>query len=221
MTFTFDDSDPDFTPGLDDIFLHSAMLRDFEVQILDDRSFRCLMNLVRLCAAARAWTYTAPEPGGWVHAGDEGLARAVGVSRSLWLSKIKPALLPFLEIKDDQLRVARDWFLTRTERERQLSMRRSQLIHPGIFSNEAFVSVSTSARVLLLGLGTLADEAKRFPWNEDVIVSALAMPNAAAELAELETASLIAREGRQGVILFDYGFGSGNDGNSGDSEDTL
>lgn len=44
-------------------------------------------------------------------------------------------------------------------------MSRIRSIHPGFFTDEAFVQVSAFARLLLLGLGTEADDKGAFPWK--------------------------------------------------------
>lgn len=44
-------------------------------------------------------------------------------------------------------------------------MARIRSIHPGFFTDEAFVQVSAHARLLLLGLGVEADDKGTFPWK--------------------------------------------------------
>jgi hypothetical protein len=44
-------------------------------------------------------------------------------------------------------------------------MSRIRSIHPGFFTDEDFVQVSAFARLLLLGLGTEADDKGTFPWK--------------------------------------------------------
>lgn len=44
-------------------------------------------------------------------------------------------------------------------------MSRIRSIHPGFFTDEAFVQVSAHARLLLLGLGVEADDKGTFPWK--------------------------------------------------------
>lgn len=44
-------------------------------------------------------------------------------------------------------------------------MARIRSIHPGFFTDEAFVQVSAHARLLLLGLGIEADDKGTFPWK--------------------------------------------------------
>lgn len=84
-------------------------------------------------------------------------------------------------------------------------MARIRSIHPGLFTDEAFASLSMAARVLLLGLGTLTDSRVRFAWDEDGIESALGVP--AACLQELHAAGLIIRVGDTGEIVYAFGFG--------------
>lgn len=84
-------------------------------------------------------------------------------------------------------------------------MARIRSIHPGLFTDEAFASLSMAARVLLLGLGTLTDYRDRFVWDEDAISSSLGLP--AAYLQELLVAGLIIRVGDAGEIVYAFGFG--------------
>ncbi len=44
-------------------------------------------------------------------------------------------------------------------------MSRIRSVHPGFFTDEAFVQVSAFARLLLIGIGTEADDKGAFPWK--------------------------------------------------------
>lgn len=75
-------------------------------------------------------------------------------------------------------------------------MARIRSIHPAIFTDEAFVSVSMTARVLLMGLWTEADDQGVFDWKPITIKMRL-MPvdnvDVVALLDELERADVIRR----------------------------
>lgn len=86
-------------------------------------------------------------------------------------------------------------------------MPRSRSLHPNLFKDERWFSISIPARVLLLGLGTFSDYADRFPWNEEAIDRHICEPLAASYLPELLDAGLIAKHSDGGEILFSYGFG--------------
>lgn len=82
-------------------------------------------------------------------------------------------------------------------------MARIRSVHPGLFTDEAFVSCSALARLLVIGLWTEADDQGVFEWKPVTLkMRILPVDNAdvPAILAELETANLIRRftvEGRQ------------------------
>lgn len=75
-------------------------------------------------------------------------------------------------------------------------MARIRSIHPGLFTDEAFASLSMSARVLLLGIWTEADDHGVFEWKPVTLkmrvmpVDAVSIPEL---LAECERADVIKR----------------------------
>jgi hypothetical protein len=73
-------------------------------------------------------------------------------------------------------------------------MARIRSIHPGLFTDEAFMSLSLLARVVLPGLWTECDDQGVFPWKPQTLKARL-LPgdnaDMAAVLAELEAADLI------------------------------
>lgn len=48
-------------------------------------------------------------------------------------------------------------------------MARIRSVHPGIWTDEAFVEISAYARLLLIGLGTEADDKGTFPWKPTML----------------------------------------------------
>lgn len=82
-------------------------------------------------------------------------------------------------------------------------MARIRSVHPGLFTDEAFVSVSPLARLLHIGLWTEADDQGLFEWKPITIkMRLLPVDNADVStlLAELEAANMIRRyehDGRQ------------------------
>ena len=73
-------------------------------------------------------------------------------------------------------------------------MARIRSIHPGLFTDEAFVAVSMPARVFLLGVWTEADDQGVFEWNP-IKLKMRIMPvdnvDVPAILAELTAANLV------------------------------
>ena len=73
-------------------------------------------------------------------------------------------------------------------------MARIRSIHPGLFTDEAFMSLSLLARVVLPGLWTECDDQGVFPWKTQTLKARL-LPGDNADmalvLAELEAADLI------------------------------
>jgi hypothetical protein len=73
---------------------------------------------------------------------------------------------------------------------------RIRSVHPGLFTDEAFVTCSAFARLLVIGLWTEADDQGVFEWKP-VMIKMRLFPadniDAAALLAELCVANLIAR----------------------------
>jgi len=75
-------------------------------------------------------------------------------------------------------------------------MARIRSIHPGVFTDEAFVSCSFAAQVLLFGLWTDADDQGVFEWKPVSLKMRLlpaANVDVAALLAELETNNIVRR----------------------------
>lgn len=83
-------------------------------------------------------------------------------------------------------------------------MARIRSIHPALFTDEAFVSVSMSARVLLMGIWTEADDQGVFDWKPVTLKMRL-MPvdnvDVAGLLAELEQAGMVKRFEQDGRSL--------------------
>lgn len=82
-------------------------------------------------------------------------------------------------------------------------MARIRSVHPGLFTDEAFASVSPAAQVLVIGIWTEADDFGAFEWKP-VTLKMRIMPahnvDVVALLAELEAANMVRRyehEGRQ------------------------
>lgn len=73
-------------------------------------------------------------------------------------------------------------------------MSRIRSVHPGLFTDEAFASLSMSARVLLIGIWTECDDHGVFAWKP-ITLKMKIMPvdnvDVAALLEELEDASII------------------------------
>jgi len=80
-------------------------------------------------------------------------------------------------------------------------MARIRSIHPGLFTDEAFVGLSMPARVLLLGLWTEADDQGVFDWKPVTIKMRL-LPadnmDVTALLLELERADVVKRFDQEG-----------------------
>lgn len=97
-------------PHLKDITYSDDLLSqsNFEVILLDDQEFRCLMRLVAFSAAARCWTYTEPDPEGKIGCEERGMARLAGVSLRAW-RRIRPKLEPFFRITPAGWILDRDW----------------------------------------------------------------------------------------------------------------
>ena len=78
-------------------------------------------------------------------------------------------------------------------------MARIRSVHPGLFSDEAFVSCSPSARLMAIGLWTEADDKGVFEWKPLTIKMRLFPADAfgtcemVAMLEELSTANIIRR----------------------------
>lgn len=76
----------------------------------------------------------------------------------------------------------------------RLTVARIRSIHPGLFTDEAFASLSMPARVLLLGLWTEADDQGIFDWKP-ITIKMRIMPvdnvDVPALMAELERADVI------------------------------
>jgi len=73
-------------------------------------------------------------------------------------------------------------------------MARIRSVHPGLFTDEAFVSVSMAARILLIGLWTEADDGGVFEWKPVQIKMRLFPADAVdipALLAELLAANIV------------------------------
>lgn len=83
-------------------------------------------------------------------------------------------------------------------------MARIRSIHPALFTDEAFVSVSMAARVLLMGIWTEADDQGVFDWKP-VTLKMRIMPvdnvDVPALLAELERANAVQRFEQDGKPL--------------------
>lgn len=86
-------------------------------------------------------------------------------------------------------------------------MARIRSIHPGIFTDEAFMAASPHAKILILALGCWSDYANRFEWNEAKIAEFSNIQNIGACLSELEEVGAIVRDSEKtGVINFKFGF---------------
>jgi hypothetical protein len=78
-------------------------------------------------------------------------------------------------------------------------MARIRSVHPGLFSDEAFVSCSHTARLMLIGIWTDADDKGIFPWKPLSLkmrlfpADSLAFEEIEALLAELLEANIIKR----------------------------
>jgi len=78
-------------------------------------------------------------------------------------------------------------------------MSRIRSVHPGLFSDEAFVSCSMAARLLLIGLWTEADDKGVFEWKALTIkmkvfpADAFTKDAMEAFLAELTAANIVTR----------------------------
>lgn len=85
-----------------------------------------------------------------------------------------------------------------------LLVARIRSIHPGLFTDESFVSLPAELRVFLLILGTQTDYADRFRWAD--VHADGCLINAPAALEQLEAAGMVRRDGDMGEVLFAYGF---------------
>lgn len=82
-------------------------------------------------------------------------------------------------------------------------MARIRSLHPGLFTDEAFMALSMASRVLLVGIWTEADDHGVFEWKP-LTLKARILPadsvDAAVLLAEIEAANIIKRDGAFGLI---------------------
>ncbi|MFG1371508.1 HNH endonuclease [Xanthobacter oligotrophicus] len=99
-------------PRLEDIYFRSEMLRDPAVLVLEAEAFRALMIISGWTAGARAWTYSAPDPQGWILARDDQVARGLGISDDIWRKSIRLALETFLEFDRDRMRLRPAWVVS-------------------------------------------------------------------------------------------------------------
>ena len=83
-------------------------------------------------------------------------------------------------------------------------MSRIRSVHPGLFTDEAFMMLSEKGRLLLIALGTFSDYADRFQWD-DAAISNHCGGDVAQSMDELERAGLVLRHGNIGEINFLYG----------------
>lgn len=86
-------------------------------------------------------------------------------------------------------------------------MSRPRSIHPKMWTDEAFISLSIGARVALLGLGTFTDYADRFKWDDSAISSHIGGPAVMSFVPELIAAGLVVRDGAAGEVVYGFGFG--------------
>lgn len=94
-------------PALEDVRLSHAMLRDADVNVVDDDAFRALMALVSQCAARLVWTYSPPSDGS-LPDDDDRLARIARVSKRRWRA-IRPQLAQFFIIRNGKWHLDRPW----------------------------------------------------------------------------------------------------------------
>lgn len=83
-------------------------------------------------------------------------------------------------------------------------MARIRSVHPSLFTDEAFMGLSAAARLLTLALGTYADYADRFVYDERAL--RLHCGDLLEAFSELESAGLIEKNGNAWSIKFSYGF---------------
>lgn len=90
-------------------------------------------------------------------------------------------------------------------------MARIRSVHPGLFTDEAFVSLSPMARLMLIGLWTECDDKGAFEWKP-VSLKMRLLPadnaDATALLAELETADTVKKytvDGREYGAVRNFG----------------
>lgn len=85
-------------------------------------------------------------------------------------------------------------------------MSRIRSVHPGLFTDEAFVGCSPEARLLLLVLGCFSDFDDNFSWHTGDIARLAGLDDAEPHLCELAAAGLIVRDGA-GTGRIDFQFG--------------
>jgi hypothetical protein len=88
---------------------------------------------------------------------------------------------------------------------------RIRSIHPGLFTDEAFVSLSSSARLLLIGIWTEADDNGVFEWKPLTLkmrlfpVDAVDVPALLGELESVDCVRKFEHEGRQFGAVRNFG----------------
>jgi hypothetical protein len=86
-------------------------------------------------------------------------------------------------------------------------MSRARSIHPKIWTDEAFISLSIGVRLALLGLGTLTDYEDRFLWDDAAISAHIGGPAVMSFVPALLAAGLVVRDGDYGEVVYTFGFG--------------
>ena len=83
-------------------------------------------------------------------------------------------------------------------------MARIRSVHPSLFTDEAFMHLSAKARLLILALGTYADYADRFVFDERAIREFCG--DLVDSFTELTQAGLVRDNGQNYEIDFAFGF---------------
>lgn len=97
-------------PRMSDVYFRSEMLRDPRVEALEPYALWCLMRLAKHTATRRAWTYSPPDPGGWLPDA-AACARLCDATRGRWGNKIRPALSEIIEVVDGRERLPVEWLV--------------------------------------------------------------------------------------------------------------
>lgn len=95
-------------PTLDDITFTRELLMGTHLSRLSGTELKALLMLVSLCAAARVWTYSEPDPLGRIAGDDKSLCRYCNLTMQQW-RRIKPRVMGYFRVNGDKIMLARDW----------------------------------------------------------------------------------------------------------------
>lgn len=85
-------------------------------------------------------------------------------------------------------------------------MGRIRSIHPKIWTDEGFITLSIKARLLLIALGTFADYGDKFEWDQSAMETHCGWAWGLEELCELIDAGYVTETEGVGEIHFAFGF---------------